>query len=76
MSIEIADLQMRRSLLRSEFDKLMYRKNRIDERLDDLARQIERYSLEIAVLSVRRDAHKEMKFTPPTDRRPLAMVIE
>lgn len=42
-------MRIRRAMLRSEFDHLIWRKRRMDERLDVLAAEIETLTLEMAV---------------------------
>lgn len=54
------EMQIRRAQVRSEFDHLMWRKRRLDERLDALAKSLDELTIEIAVAMIQRDAAKDL----------------
>jgi hypothetical protein len=59
------ELQIRRAQIRSEFDHLMWRKRRLDERLDALAKTMDDLGIEISVARIQQDAPKHFKTGKP-----------
>jgi predicted nucleic acid-binding Zn-ribbon protein len=63
MSIE--EIQIRRAQVRSEIDHLMWRKRRLDERLDALAKSLDDLTIEISVARIQQDAPKHFSTGTP-----------
>lgn len=69
----ITQLQIQRAAIRSEFDRLIWRKRRLDERLDNLAGKISELDIEIAAAKILNDA---AELYPTSKPKPLNMEIE
>lgn len=58
------DLRVKLALVQSEFDHLIYRKHRLDERLDRLAKEMETIRIEVAAQTLKHDATDQFKPRP------------